>query len=136
MLTCRIKQWLTHQPSANISHLKQSTSFEISCVVFTSNNPKLFSNLIKTWDINFNQLVSKYTEVVCRVTYITLHLHFQQAWKIIECERYIKTVTFATVAWLVYMTSPYPLFSKPTFYIRVNRREYPISELARPSLIL
>ena len=42
---------------------------EISCVGFISNNLKSFSNLIKSWGINVNQLVSKCTEVACTTTY-------------------------------------------------------------------
>ena len=42
---------------------------EIFCVGFTSNNLKPFSNLMKSWGINVNQLVSKCTEVACRATY-------------------------------------------------------------------
>ena len=44
---------------------------EISCVGFTSNNLKPFSNLgiiLKSWGINVNQSVSKCTQVACRVT--------------------------------------------------------------------
>ena len=52
---------------------------KISCVGFTSNNLKPFSNLIKTWGVIVNQLVSKCAEV-----------HFQQTWKIMERERCIK----------------------------------------------
>ena len=44
---------------------------EISCVGFTSNNLKPFGNLIKSLAINVNQLVSKCTEVACRVTFST-----------------------------------------------------------------
>ena len=42
---------------------------EISCVGFTSSNLKPFSNLIKSWGISVNQLVSKSTEVACKATY-------------------------------------------------------------------
>ena len=41
---------------------------EIFCVGFTNNDLKPFSNLIKTWGINVNHLVSKCIEVACRVT--------------------------------------------------------------------
>ena len=36
-----------------------------SCVGFTSNNVKPFSNLMKSWGINVNELVSNYTEIYC-----------------------------------------------------------------------
>ena len=42
---------------------------KISCVDFTSNNLKSFSNLIKTRGINVNQWVSKCTQVACRTIY-------------------------------------------------------------------
>ena len=42
---------------------------EISCVGFTSNNLKGFSNLIKTKGISVNQLVSKSAEVASRTAY-------------------------------------------------------------------
>ena len=47
----------------------ESFFIKISCVGFTSNNLKPFSNLMKSWGINVNQLVSKCTEVACRATY-------------------------------------------------------------------
>ena len=46
---------------------------EISCVCFTSNNRNPFSNLMKTWAVNVNQLVSKCSEVVCSVTYYSFN---------------------------------------------------------------
>ena len=42
---------------------------KISCVNFTSSNLIPFSNLIKSWSINVNQIVSKCTKVACRAAY-------------------------------------------------------------------
>ena len=48
---------------------------EISCVAFMSSNLKPYSNLIKSWGINVNQLVSKCTEVAFSTTYYNFNRH-------------------------------------------------------------
>ena len=54
---------------------------KISCVGFTSNNLKSFSNLIKSWGISVYQLVSKCTEVACRATYYNFNRR-EKSWNV------------------------------------------------------
>ena len=61
---------------------------EISCVGFTSNNLKPFSNLMKSWGINVNQLVSKCTEVACRATYYIFNRH-GKSWNVNDILKFV-----------------------------------------------
>ena len=69
---------------------------EISCVGFTSNNLKPFSNLIKTWGINVNQLVSKCTEVACRATYYIFNRR-GKSWDVIDILKFEQK--FMIIGW-------------------------------------
>ena len=60
----------------------------ISCVGFTSNNPKPFSSLMKSWGINVNQLVTKCAEVACRATYYIFNRH-GKSWNVNDILKFV-----------------------------------------------
>ena len=63
-------------------------SIEISCVGFSSNNLKPFNNLVKSWNINVNQLVSKCTEVACRATHYIFNRR-EKSWDVNDILKFV-----------------------------------------------